>query len=754
MFLKSMEVFGFKSFADRMSLTYEPGITIVVGPNGCGKSNIVDSVKWVLGEKQAKNIRGTRMEDVIFMGTEHRKPLSLAEVSLTLDNSSRILDMDTDSVTVTRRVFRDGESEYLINKSPVRLRDIEQLFMDTGIGKTSYSVMEQGRIDLILSSRAEDRRYIFEEAAGISRYKVQKRESLKKLQDTTDNLERINDIIHEIEREKEKKAKQAEKTKEYLKYRKEQKKLDVKQQTLKYRDLVRRRTKQEESREKCAKESAEISGRIASVSQENERDEKRKNEIQLQLFELDKKMHTYRIKVEDIDDKSEKNRRMIQENRQRREKLLSEVEDRRAGYQQLTDEKDRTIQSGKELDQKIADDREQLRIFFERRKQKLTRIAENRDKIEVNKSRIADSEQQLRRLRDELEVVIKQLIDAIDRRKAELQESEDERQEVRRRMHDAFTGIREGIESVRSALDGNDIQEAYRLLDGMDIDLLSELVTRFESFEDGFRSILFDKTGIHAQKEGIDARIREKSALIDDCRRENASLEEHNTTLQSELEDVNEMITRIEKDLSRNDNEKNWIVKHIQGLDRQIEDIEKQIKNVHAEITHLENQTTALQNEITEWENRLVEFHERTQNLKSRIDENAQKREEIEKKMSSRQESSRQESEKLRQLTERIGEHEKRIIELDFKINAVLEYLWTEYEYKVEDIAKVKADELESAQLNDEITELKNKIQALGPINNLAIEEYADLKKRFDYYCEQKADIEKARGDIVSVIED
>jgi chromosome segregation protein len=754
MFLKSMEIFGFKSFADRMPVAFESGITIVVGPNGCGKSNIVDSVKWVLGEKQARNIRGTKMEDVIFTGTEHRKPLSLAEVSLTLDNSNRVLELDSDSVTVTRRVFRDGESEYLINKSPVRLKDIEQLFLDTGIGKTSYSVLEQGRIDMILSSRAEDRRYIFEEAAGISRYKAQKKESLRKLQDTTDNLERINDIIHEIEREKDKKAKQADKTREYLRLRKEQKKYDLKHQALKYRDLIKRRNKQEELREKSAKESADISTRIASVSKENEQDEKRKNEIQLQLFELDKKMHTYKIKVEDIDDKTDKNRRLIENNRTRREKLLSEVEERSSSYQQLLDEKNRTIENGKQLDLRISEDRNQLKQYFERRKQKLEKIRSNRETMQLNVSDIADAERVLKNLREELEVVVKQLIDAIDKRKAELQSSENEREEVRGRMHDALKHVRYSLGEAHGCLNNHDIDGVRYHLDNMNIDSVAELVNRFEGFEDGFRSILFDKTGIHAQKESIDAKIAEKTTLIDDKRSENSSLEENNRTLQSELEDINEMINRIEKDLSRNDNEKNWIEKHVQNLDRQLEDIQKQIKNVHGEISNLENQTQQLQNEIQEWEERLKEFNDRTENLKSRIHDNSARRDELEKKMSERSQSSKEESEKLRQITVKIGDYEKRIIELDFKINAVLEYLWTEYEYKTDDIKKVKADELESNEISAEIAELKKKIQALGPINNLAIEEYNDLKKRFDYYTEQKADIEKARGDIVSVIEE
>jgi chromosome segregation protein len=145
MFLKSLELFGFKSFADRTLVEFEPGITAIVGPNGCGKSNIVDAIKWVVGEKQAKNIRGSKMEDIIFMGTDQRKPVSLSEVLVTIDNTERILDFDADSVTIGRRIFRDGESEYLINKSPVRLKDIEKLFMDTGIGKSAYSVLEQGR---------------------------------------------------------------------------------------------------------------------------------------------------------------------------------------------------------------------------------------------------------------------------------------------------------------------------------------------------------------------------------------------------------------------------------------------------------------------------------------------------------------------------------------------------------------------------------------------------------------------------------
>ncbi|MDA3900689.1 MAG: AAA family ATPase [Spirochaetes bacterium] len=752
MYLKSMEIFGFKSFADRTPVTFEPGITVVVGPNGCGKSNIVDSAKWVLGEKQAKNIRGTRMEDIIFTGTEHRKPLSLAEVSLTLDNTTRLLNFDSESVTITRRVFRDGESEYLINKSPVRLKDIEQLFMDTGIGKTSYSVMEQGRIDMILSSRAEDRRYLFEEAAGISRYKVQKRDSLKKLSDTSENLDRINDIIHEIDREKQNKAKQAEKTKEYIKFRSELKDFDLKLQSLKHRDLVKRLTKITEAREKLIAESKDTSGKIAGISEENERDEKRKNEIQLQLFELDKKMHTYRIKVEDIDDKREKNRKLIQENREQRERLLVEVEERRSSYKTLTEEKIRNQKNGAVIEQKIVEDRNQLKLFFERRKQKIEQIHVNRETIEANRHIVSDREKQLKALRDELEIVVKQLIDAIDKRKAELLDSENERQRVRSSIHEQVASIREKLAAVLSALKSGD--DCYGLAASIDIDVLNDSISRFESFEDGFRSILFDKTGIHAHKESIDKKIEERTNQIELARAENMALEEHNVTLQGELEDVNEMITRIEKDLSRNDNERAWIEKHIQGLDRQIEDIEKHIKNVHAEIKRFEDKTGELQNEIKDWDEKLVEFNERSISLKSRIEENSRKREDIDKKIVNRKQSSARDAEKLNEINSKISDSEKKAVEIEFKINSAEEYIWTEYELKPDSIKKVKVDELELDSINQQIARLKSSIDKLGPINNLAIEEFNDLKKRFDYYSEQRNDIMKAREDIISVIED
>lgn len=227
MYLKGMQIQGFKSFADKVSLEFTGGITSVIGPNGSGKSNIADAVRWVLGEQSAKTLRGGKMEDVIFAGTEHRKPMGFSEVSLSIDNSDKKLPVDFSEVTITRRIFRSGESEYLLNKTACRLKDINELLMDTGLGKDGYSIIGQGKVDEILSTKSEDRRLIFEEASGIMKYKVRKLESEKKLELTRQNLLRINDIISELEVQIEPLRNQSEAAKKFLSLREQLKTLEV-----------------------------------------------------------------------------------------------------------------------------------------------------------------------------------------------------------------------------------------------------------------------------------------------------------------------------------------------------------------------------------------------------------------------------------------------------------------------------------------------------------------------------------------------
>ena len=299
MYLKSIEVHGFKSFANKMTLEFNDGIIVIVGPNGSGKSNVADAVRWVLGEQSAKQLRGSKMEDVIFSGTETRKPLGYAYVALTLDNSDHKLDIDFEEVTVSRRVYRSGESEYLINGTTCRLKDIQELFMDTGIGKEGYSIIGQGQIDKILSGKPEDRRELFDEAAGIVKFKRRKSIAEKNLDEERLNLSRVSDIISEIERQLGPLEKQSETAKVYLKYKEELKGLEV-SLFLKEYDKIRI------NRDEVIKKLDIATEDIQVTKDEYERTKEEYKRLEIQLEEYDSKIEADKASYNELLLKNEK----------------------------------------------------------------------------------------------------------------------------------------------------------------------------------------------------------------------------------------------------------------------------------------------------------------------------------------------------------------------------------------------------------------------------------------------------------------
>ncbi len=314
MHLQSLELFGFKSFADKTLFNFHTGITAIVGPNGCGKSNLLDALRWVLGEQSAKSLRGDEMADVIFNGTDSRKPLGFAEVSLTLSDCGSDLGVEWHDVRVTRRVYRDGNSEYFLNKTPCRLRDIQNLFADTGVARSAYSMMEQGKIDAILSSRPEDRRAVFEEAAGITKYKTQKREALRKLEATEANLLRIGDVIKEVKRQIGSLQRQAGKARRYQTLLADLQVLDTYQsrkqlERLEHElsacrgEIERINQNEQEARGKIDNREADLSGRRSALDQ------------------LDAQIGDARAEVERLQSEIGTNRSRIEFNHQRAQEI-------------------------------------------------------------------------------------------------------------------------------------------------------------------------------------------------------------------------------------------------------------------------------------------------------------------------------------------------------------------------------------------------------------------------------------------------
>ena len=370
MYLKRLELQGFKSFADKTILEFMPGITSVIGPNGSGKSNISDAIRWVLGEQSMKSLRGTKSMDIIFAGTQNRKSLGFAEASLVFDNSDGALPIEYTEVTVTRKIYRSGETGYYINKVPCRLKDVLELFMDTGIGKDGYSIIGQGKIDEILSNKSEDRRHIFEEAAGIVKYRVRKEESEKKLEHTKINLLRINDILAEIETNIEPLRIQSEKAKQYLNLREELKGIEIGlflHNIEKYKESLEEIIKDEEIyKNQCNEEE----GRLERIKILKEELKTQIDEITLKIEEMSNIGFESKKEIEMLNsDINVANTRILnnKENKERFEKEINELKER---LKELSEE----IKQKQEKKDNLKQNREKFVKELEEKEKELVEI--------------------------------------------------------------------------------------------------------------------------------------------------------------------------------------------------------------------------------------------------------------------------------------------------------------------------------------------------------------------------------------------
>ncbi len=390
MYLKRLDLQGFKSFAEKICLDFNGGITSVVGPNGSGKSNIADAIRWVLGEQSIKTLRGTKMEDVIFAGTEHRKPLGFAEVSITLDNSDSSLPIAYDEVTITRRVFRSGESEYMINKTACRLKDITELLLDTGIGRDGYSVIGQGRVDEILSTRSEDRRHIFEEASGIMKYKVRKQDAEKKLELTRQNLERINDIITELETQLEPLKQQSETARRFLDLREGLKVLEV-NVYLDSMEKFREKLNALDEQYKTVKDQTEAENRKLDEITSSNKDktdmlksmDERLEAVRQQFYEMEGNLERCYSEIKLNNEKTAN----LQQNIERLDSEKAELEEK---IKALDKEEAGKQDKLKYLERQLSDYSNKLSEYEKQMKELLRTLSEDERNIELMKSGIMD----------------------------------------------------------------------------------------------------------------------------------------------------------------------------------------------------------------------------------------------------------------------------------------------------------------------------------------------------------------------------
>ena len=485
MYLKKLELQGFKSFADKTVLEFMPGITTVIGPNGSGKSNISDAIRWVLGEQSMKSLRGSKTEDVIFAGTQNRKSLGFAEVSMVMDNSDQKLPIEYNEVTITIKLYRSGESGYYINKTPCRLKDVLELFMDTGIGKDGYSIIGQGKIDEILSNKSEERRHIFEEAAGIVKYRVRKAESEKKLEQTKLNLLRINDIISEIEANIEPTKIQAEKAKEYLRLRDELKSIEIGLFIHNINDYKKR--------------IEEVINDQDIYNTQLVRENERLSNIQ----ELKEKL---RASLDSITEQIEKMQNLGFENEKKKEQIkadininLEKINNNNANFERLEKE--------------IIENDERLKVLEEeinQKNDKKTNLAENKDKFVKE---LEEKEAELKKLTDKMSE--KEL--DMETKKKKVEDNTDEKYEI----SNAISTLKANVENSKSRkkVVEEEIDVNISELDSSRMQK-SEISQKFAEIEAKREKIKGDLNKIDEKRKESDAKLKEYDLKINQCESE------------------------------------------------------------------------------------------------------------------------------------------------------------------------------------------------------------------------------------------
>ena len=770
MFLKCLDIFGFKSFADRTHIEFADGITALLGPNGCGKSNVVDAVKWVLAENKAKNLRADTMESVIFNGTETRPPLNIAEVTLTIANENGLLPLEDSEIALKRRLYRSGESEYYINNRQVGPTEIRRLFMDTGVGKAAYSVMEQGKIDQILSSKPEDRRYLFEEAAGISRSKAECAEAEREPERTRQNLAQIEVALIENKRSYETLKVQSEKTIKYRQFKDDIFNCELDIQLLRLKDFT-----QDKARQETAKK--ELEEKRTAVQKEIE-------EIQAALFEnndkikdLQTKMNSLQVELAKVQtEKTNKLQRAQEYNLQAnqiKEKIgilevkQNSIQEKIDTFNEEIDEREADLHSkNRQLDsvkQNIESFTQNITSSSAKITENDTLAAKSADEIEELNRQIADYQKQLGEITEdivkELDAKLKDSGYSSNAAKSAKEEVENSLAKLkifaegRKNIFSDYASITGHSESENEKLI-QDAIKAFEEISSISVNI-EEAVSKYEKAMPDFIEDFTSPEGIITKKRGIDSKILDINSQIEKINERIASYKSENGELVKKINEYRETLNQLRvteasmaqaifgvkqnveilrRSLVSEQNNLRQNQEEFEQEQRRRDELNEQIIDVQSELAAIEHRGQKCADEMSEINSEIVRCNSSVSGTQNKLD----KKQEEQRKIQSQYEKLAMDlvtsDNDIRNIKQNfIDTHSRDLMEFEERM------------YKIT---------TSSAVLREKLAKSREELKALGSVNLMAPEEFGEQKERYEKLQSSYDDTNKSLENLIRVSEE
>ncbi len=769
MFLKSLDIYGFKSFADRTHIDFAEGITALLGPNGCGKSNVVDAIKWVLAENRSKNLRAEKMEDVIFNGTERRASLNTAEVTLTLSNENGLLPLDDSEIAITRRLYRSGDQEYFINQRQAGPTEIRRLFMDTGVGKAAYSVMEQGKIDQVLSSKPEDRRYLFEEAAGISRSKAECAEAERELEKTRINMQQIEISLNEIKRQYDSLKVQSEKTIKYRKFKEEIYENELDLTLLRLKNFVQEKARHEEElktvqakRDKVRQEIDEINntisenmdkvkelqnnlyakqGLLIGIAQEKngkleliKQANTRAGEIKEKIGSLEVKIGAIQERIDNLQEEIDEQNAVLHE----KNKQLQGIKDNIVSFRQNIETSGSQITENDKRAGQLKDQIEELDNKRAELQKELAAITE--DIVSELDKKLKDagfSDSAMRLAKEELDTAMGKLRIYLDGRKNIFNDFTNQK-------HSA----EESLATVKEAADS--FGEAQGQLA-----TVQEALSKYLNASPAFITEFLSPQGVMTKKRGIDEKIEQNVARIEELNGQIEGLHSQNADLSRKINEYNETLNKLR-------------INEIQ-MQEQITACQSQTSMLNRSLTTEKNTLTETQDELYGENKRADEIKEQVLGLEEELAEIEQRgnkladeMKELDKEIEVCNKSVSGKSDTLNKKREEQNKYQEKVEALSLSLNSsdndiknVKQNFQDKYSRDLmefeERMYKITTP---ASDIRDKLARARENFNALGSVNLMAPEEFNEVKERYERQKTNYEDTQRSLENLVRVSEE